>query len=175
MKLKLSLQAVVLVLAVGLTAWAQSSQTVTYRLVGLYCESREDDLRQTVQKGSGIRVKSVSFRTGEATLSFQGRAPGPEQLDKILRPAYFRVKGVVGVEASRLKRVEIGVVGMDCKGCSLAVYDVLVKIEGVEHAIVDFREGRVTALIDPSKTSRDALVQLLKKHRLLAPNEASAG
>jgi copper chaperone CopZ len=62
--------------------------------------------------------------------------------------------------------VEIGVLGLGCKGCCLALYDSVAKIEGVEQATASFKESKLTALIDPEKTNREALIDALKKRNV---------
>ena len=56
----------------------------------------------------------------------------------------------------------------------LAAYEAVYKLDGVERATASFREGRVTALIDPSKTDRKALEDALKKRgvSLIVKNDA---
>ena len=88
------------------------------------------------------------------------------------KPAlYFTVRGethsTLGIAALRdkLTRIEIAATGCDCKACGLAAYEIVAKVEGVAQAAVSFREGRITALIDPEKTSRAALEDALKKTR----------
>ena len=39
-------------------------------------------------------------------------------------------------------------------------------MDGVEQATASFKDGKVTALIDPARTSRDALVDALKKRQV---------
>jgi copper chaperone CopZ len=55
------------------------------------------------------------------------------------------------------------VLGLDCKACALAAYESIAKIDGVEQATASFRDGLVTARIDPARTSRAALEEILKK------------
>ena len=57
-------------------------------------------------------------------------------------------------------------IGCDCKACALATYEAIYKIDGVAAATVDCKEGRVTALIDSSKTTQPALEDALKKREI---------
>jgi hypothetical protein len=70
-----------------------------------------------------------------------------------------------------LKLIEIPVAGLDCKACCLAAYESIYKLDGVERATASFREGRVTALVDPEKIDRSKLEDALKKRgvQLKAP------
>ncbi|MCE9532468.1 MAG: heavy-metal-associated domain-containing protein [Planctomycetes bacterium] len=53
--------------------------------------------------------------------------------------------------------------GLDCRACSLGLYEVVIKIEGVEQATASIKDGRVTALFDPEKTKRETIEDLLRK------------
>ena len=66
--------------------------------------------------------------------------------------------------------IEIPIVGLDCRACSLAVYEMVYRLKGVELATASFKDGKVTALIDPQKTNRTALEMALKSKQVeLAP------
>ena len=56
--------------------------------------------------------------------------------------------------------------GLDCKGCALAAYESIAKLDGVEQATVNFKVGLVTAMIDPKKTDRAALEAALKQKQV---------
>jgi len=59
--------------------------------------------------------------------------------------------------------VNISIAGLDCTGCSYGAYLAVYKIDGVENATASFKEGAVTAWIDPNKTNRAALEEALTK------------
>jgi copper chaperone CopZ len=63
-------------------------------------------------------------------------------------------------------RVEISVSGLDCKGCGLAVYEIVGRTDGVAQALVDLKGGRLVAFIDPEKTNKAALEEALKKRQV---------
>src|SRR5262249_16352927 len=75
----------------------------------------------------------------------------------------FGVKPLRSVPKEKLVLIEIGVAGHDCKGCCLGAYESIYKLEGVEKATASFKEGRVTALIDPEKANRVRLEEALMK------------
>jgi copper chaperone CopZ len=149
-------------------------QTVTYRITGLCCTEREDDLRETVKRMSDVKLVSVDFKNAEATFEYDSANLFPnasakdvtERFGNLLRKASFNtfaINPAPRVPADKLKRVEILVKGLDCKGCCLGAYEAIYKISGVEYATASFKEGRVTALIDPEKTNRNALEVALKQ------------
>ena len=78
----------------------------------------------------------------------------------------FHVKPRSTAQRAKLKTVVILVAGLDCKACALAAYEAVARVDGVEQATASFKEGLVTALIDPEKTNRAALAEALKKRNV---------
>jgi len=96
---------------------------------------------------------------------FPDAKPGrfAERLDNLLRSASDHTLGIKPprtLPREKLRKVEIGVAGLDC---GLALYEILYRLEGVELVKASFREGRVIAWIDPTKTDRSRLVDALKR------------
>jgi copper chaperone CopZ len=92
-----------------------------------------------------------------------------ERFNNLLRQASshtFGIRATGDVSWDKLTLVEIPVAGLDCRACELATYEILYKIDGVEQATASFKEGRVTARVDPAKTSRDALIEALRKRQV---------
>jgi len=164
---------VVAVLAAAESASAEV-QTVKHRITGLFSREREADLREVVKNLDEVAVVSIDFDASEVTFSYDPAKLFPkmkekdwvERFDQLLKQNSkhtFGAKPVSTVPKDKLTRVEITVAGNDCKGCDLSAYEMVAKMDGVEQATASFKAGKVTALIDPSKTSRDAIVDLLKK------------
>jgi copper chaperone CopZ len=153
---------------------AAHADTVKHQVTVLFMPEREQDLREAFEKIPQIRLVSIDFKNAEAVFeydpakAFPGAKPAQVigQFDNLLRTASnrtFGIKPLRSVPLEKLKLIEIPVAGLDCKACSLAAYEAIYKIDGVERATASFRAGRVTALIDPAKTDRAALETALKK------------
>ncbi|MDB6032961.1 MAG: hypothetical protein JWM16_3299 [Verrucomicrobiales bacterium] len=151
-----------------------AEETVTHRISGLFSPEREADLRTALEKLPGVHLVRLDFNFAEATFTydpakiFLGTKPADivKRFDEKLRSASHHTLGVQPLTTTpkdKLKRVEIPVAGLDCKACALAAYESIYKLEGVEQATASFKEGRITALIDPEKTDRAALESALKK------------
>lgn len=56
-----------------------------------------------------------------------------------------------------MEKIELEIKGMSCMHCKLAVEKVLMEIEGVESASVDFEEGKAEVTYDPAKASVEAM------------------
>lgn len=158
-------------------AQESAKATGTFRVYGLFAPDREVDLRQVMQQLPDIKLVSVSFERGEATFAYDIKkvfgAPTPEQiperLNNLLRGAShgtFGVKPLSKTSQDKLERLEIAVYGLDCKACSFACYKILEETEGVEYAAASFKEQKAVVLIDPTKTSREALQKRLKEREV---------
>jgi copper chaperone CopZ len=146
------------------------AKPVKHQITGLFMPEREQDLREVAAKIPGVKLVSIDFRNAEATFDYEVKQFGtPDQaiqrLDALLRDASqhtFGVKPLCRSPADKLKFVDIPVAGLDCKACCLAAYEAIYRLDGVERATASFRDGRVTAYIDPARTDRGKLVAALK-------------
>ncbi len=84
----------------------------------------------------------------------------------MLRNATRHTIGVaprIATRKDKFARIDIAVVGCDCPACGLAAYESIFNIAGVAAATVDFKDGRIVALVDAEQTNRAALEAALKK------------
>jgi len=166
------------------TAFAEEKglQSVTLRVTGLFEPGRESDLRAALEKVPNVALVSIDLEHGEGVFSydpgvaFKDTKPDKivERLNEWLRNASRGMYGVgpqVTTSRDKLTRVEVNVVPIDCQACALGLYEIVIKVDGVAQAMVSRKDGRISALIDPEKTSRGALEETLKKRevRLKAP------
>lgn len=153
-------------------------QTVKYQVTGLFSSGRAQDLRETVAKLDGVTLVSVDYNNAEAIFVFDPQQLFPnvkeptqvfDQFHNYLGLASrrtFGVKPVCEVPRAQLKWIEIPVVGLDCKGCSLAAYEAIFKMEGVEQATASFKRGLVSAWIHPEQTNQAALEEALEQKKV---------
>ena len=153
-------------------------ETFTHRVTGLFSKEREAHLREAVKKIPDLELLSIEFDRGEAKFKYDPEVffkgvkekDQVERFNNLLRQASshtFGIRATGDVSWDKLTLVEIPVAGLDCRACELSVYEIVYKIDGVEQATASFKEHRVTALIDPAKTSREALVNALKERGIL--------
>jgi copper chaperone CopZ len=172
----------ILCAAILALAPALEVEQVKHRITGLFDRLREADLRESVKKMTGVTLVSIDFDHAEATFEydaaklFKDSKPKDylERFDSLLRQSSahtFGARPLSTTPKDKLTRIEIPVAGNDCKGCCLAAYESIFKIDGVEQATASFKEGKVTALIDPSKTNRAALEEALKKRQVVLPSK----
>ena len=148
---------------------------VRHQITGLFCPEREQDLRDVfVRKLPQFKLVNVDYDSAEAafdydpTKTFPGAKPEQfvERFDNELRNASrhtFGAKPLRTIPKDKLKLVEFLIVGLDCKACSLAVYESIYRLKGVEQATASFKEGKATALIDPEKIDRVEIEMALKQ------------
>jgi copper chaperone CopZ len=143
-------------------------QPVKFRITGLFSPDREADLKEVLKQIPEVTLVQVDFKTSEASFTFDSAKAFPgakpeqivEQFDNRLRSASrhtLGIRAVCSIPREKLMFVEIPVVGLDCKGCCLAAYESIYKLEGVEQATASFKVGLITAWIDPEKTNREKL------------------
>jgi hypothetical protein len=148
---------------------------VKHQITGLFCPEREKDLREIFEtKLVDYKLVSIDYKNAEASFRydpvkvFPGAKPEQivERFDNQLRDATkhtFGVKPLRITPLEKLKLVEIPIVGLDCKACCLAAYEGVYKLKGVETATASFKEGKITALIDPEQTDQATLEMALKQ------------
>lgn len=152
---------------------AAEPPTTTVRITGLFAPDREKDLRELFAKWPEFQIVRIDFEFAEVELRFDAEKVFPKtkpaerlaKLDDKVRDASigtFGVKPLSSVPRDKLTQIEIAVVGQDCKACCLGVYEVIAKIDGVEQATASFKDGRITARIDPAKTDKSKLTAALK-------------
>ena len=152
---------------------ASPPQVFKHRITGLCCREREADLRETVEKMRGVGLIGIDFENAEAAFAYDPAKLFPQakpseangHFHHLLASASFHTFGIktsLTIPVERLTLLEIPVVGLDCKGCSLGAYESIYLIDGVEYATASFKDGRVTARIDPGKINLSALKAALK-------------
>jgi len=152
----------------------QAPETFTHRVTGLFSPEREAALREAVAKLPEVELVKVNFARAEVELRYDPAAffkgvkekDRVKRLDELLRTNSrhtFGARPPLEKPWDALRLVEIPVSVLDCPGCELAAYEVVAKTEGVEYATARAKDGKLTARIDPAKTSKDALIDALKK------------
>lgn len=151
---------------------------VRHQITGLFCPEREQDLKDVFVRQADrfpdIRLVSIDYDNAEASFdydpakAFPGAKPDQivERFDDLLRNATrhtFGIKPLRTIERDKLRLVEIPIAGLDCKACSLAVYEMVYRLKGVERATASFKAGRMTALIDPAQIDQIEIERVLKE------------
>jgi copper chaperone CopZ len=153
---------------------APKIERATYRVTGLFAPDREKDLRAGFKEIADVNLLGIDFDNAEITVEFTPAKAFPgakseqyvEQLNQKVGNATrhtFGVKPRRTVPRDKLQQVVIPADGCDCKACCLAAYEIVARIDGVYQATASFKEGRITALIDPAKTDRAQLEAALKQ------------
>jgi len=161
-------------------------QTTKHRIIGLCSPDRQEDLRHVVQKIPEVQLLGIDFDKAEVSFSYDLAKLFPtakakqvftveqvaERLDNLLRNASggsFTLRPASTGPLEKLTVVEFQIGILDCKGCRLGAYQAIARMDGVDRATVDSKDGRLTAWIDPAKTDRAAIEAALKKARVELP------
>lgn len=176
-------------------AWAEepapaAPRDIKHRVTGLFLAERADDLQKVVASlpaTAPVKITSIDYDRAEVVFNYDpdqlfGKidpAKYAERFDQILRGASRSTFGILPlceIPDDKLEKVEIPIVGLDCKGCAYAAYRGVYEIAGVERAQASFKLGKVTAWIDPAKTNRAALEESLKQRGvdLMVPTAEAA-
>lgn len=148
---------------------------IKHQITGLFCREREQDLKDVfAERLPHFKLVSIDYENAEASFDYDPAIvfPGakPEQIverfDNELRNATrytFGAKPLRTIPKDKLKRIEIGIVGLDCKACSLAAYEIVFRLKGVEMATASFKEGKVVVFVDPSQIDQTEIEMALKQ------------
>lgn len=151
------------------------TERITYRVIGLFSPEREKALRAGFDSLTpDFKLVAVNFEDAEITGEFSPAKlwPGqkPERVaelvnDKVRQATShtFGVKPRRDIPRDKLRTVTITVRGCDCPGCNLAAYEIVAGVEGVYQATSSFKDGRITALVDPMKTDQAKIEDALRK------------
>lgn len=157
---------------------AASAPTLTLPVFGLFMPERVDAFRAVMAEVAEAKLLEVNFDTAQAKLAYDAesqllRGATPEQVVERLNNrvrqgsrSLFGLQSPSSLPREKLELVEIPIVGLDCPACSLAAYEILARVDGVEQATANFRTGRATAWIDPARTDRAKLVQALEQRQV---------
>jgi copper ion binding protein len=134
-----------------LAAEAPKSE-LTYKVSGMSCGACEGKVKNALTGIDGVTVTSVSAKDGAAAVEFDAAKVKPAQVQAAITDAGFKVEGQV---------VSIAVEGMSCGACSSKVAKALEAASGVTDAAVSHADGKATITIDPAKTDKAKLAEVI--------------
>ena len=160
-----------------------------HRVFGLSDPSRELDLREQLKAVPELELTALDLQTAVATFRYDVTMLVPDakkpptaetiakRLDELVKKASknpvsghvtFSLRPLSSVPEDQLQKIEIQLGLSDCKGCRYTAYLACAKLDGVENVIVS-ETSLVTAWVQPSLTTREALIDALKKVRIGLP------
>lgn len=154
------------------------AHTITLRVTGLFAAERVDAFRSLMDKFAEVKLKTIDFDTAEAAFAydpecdlFKGASADQiaERINNRVRQLSNHTLGLKppgALPREQWQRIEIPIVGLDCPACSLAAYEILMQVDGVEQAVASFHDRQAIAWIDPSRTDREKLIEALKQRQV---------
>ena len=159
----------------------------TLRVIGISHAERIADWERCVKTLPELTLVKLDADKATATLRYDVPAllgkprPKPEEvtpqkiierIEALIAKASvrtFSVTALTGIAEEKLKREELSVGLLDCKGCRYAVYAAVTKLPGFERATVDAGRRVLITWFDPAQVSKDTLIAALKKARVELP------
>ncbi len=154
---------------------SEAFRSLRVQVMGLFIPEQQAAFRSQMEQVEQATLEAVDYDSAEATIQvandgdlFRGISDEQavqrlnERIQHLSR-GLFGIRPVSSVALKDRRRLDFQITGLDCKACSLAVHDVLIRQEGVMHATASFRDGVAVAWIDPEKTERSLLLEALKK------------
>ena len=170
-------------------------QSSTFQLYGISHPEREADLKQILQMIPAISDYQLNQSGDHITLTYEPLelfAPQEqEQLRKKLPiPAEkteqklkelisqssrntFELLPAAEFSEEQFTRIEIPINPLDCKACRFAVYSYIAKVPGVVRAKISTEPSLLTAWIDGSQTSHEALLKILTDKNVPLPEDGA--
>jgi copper chaperone CopZ len=135
--------------------------------------AREEAFRRLLDAIPDVTLESLEPATAEAVIRYSPDSPlfasaSPNDAfarltDRIRNRSegLFSLQEVGKRPHNELRQESFEIVGLDCDACSLAVHDILTRVEGVAHATASFGDGRAVAWFDPDLVTRERLLAAL--------------
>ena len=152
-----------------------AEHSVRLRIIGLFMADRIEVFQELMTQFPEATVHAVDFATAETTIQFAAesdlfRNATPDQISERLNnrvrqlsTGLFSLKRLGNIPHDKLQRVDFQIIGLDCHACSLAVHDILTRVNGVEHATASFHDRLAVAWFDSTKTKKTELKAALKQ------------
>lgn len=168
-------RAILLLLLLNVSNAFAAEKTVTFGVTGLFQPDRVGDLRRQAALIKDVTLKRVNYESAVVSFSYETNQPPfknasaeqvfrhmNEQLQQVSKGA-FSLRPLSQLPREQWREVSFPVQGLDCKACSFAAYNIVIAIDGVEHATASFKDGRITVWMDSKKTNREAVESALRR------------
>lgn len=150
------------------------SHTTRLQVIGLFDSASEGELERGLKLLPEVKLVQLDSELQQVTLAYDPKSEllknaKPNELAPRLGTRLrqltrtFSLAAVSELPRDQWERVEIRILGLDCRACCLAAYESLAQTEGVQQATASFRSGLAVAWIDPAKTNRAALEKALER------------
>lgn len=153
-------------------------EKLTAQVFGLFQPDQADRFRKVVEQIKAVEIEWLDAERAEVGLRYDVNAEwlrdatADQAIERINQPlAYYSnhtmsLRPQSAIPRDQLQRIEFGIQGVHCAGCSLALYQMLVRAEGVEQAQVSFQQGVAALWINPQLIDRPRLLALLRERNI---------
>lgn len=127
------------------------------KIEGMSCAACALKIEKKLSKMPGVKGANVNFATEKATVEFDDRFLGKEQLEEAVKELGY---GILKEKTSGSTIAELNISGMTCAACSAKIERKLSKTEGVIKATVNLATNKATVQYDPAKIKISDLIKV---------------
>ncbi len=129
------------------------------KIEGMSCAACALKIEKKLSKLPGVKGANVNFATEKATVEFDDRLLGKEQLEETVKGLGY---AILKEETSDQTRVELDISGMTCAACSTKVERKLNKAEGVIKATVNLATNKATVEYNSARLKVSDLIKVVE-------------
>jgi Cu+-exporting ATPase len=127
------------------------------KIEGMSCAACALKIEKKLAKLPGVKGANVNLATEKATVEFDDRLLGKEQLEEAVKELGY---GILKEKTFGSTKAELNISGMTCAACSAKIERKLSKTEGVIKATVNLATNKATVQYDPAKIKISDLIKV---------------
>lgn len=127
-----------------------------YKVTGMSCSACAAHVQKTVSKLEGVSQCEVNIATEKMRVVFDGSKIDFETMKKAVEAEGYGLEDTEGA-----KKTELGVSGMSCAACAIAVEKSVKKLPGVKSAGVNLTTNRAVVEYDPRVTGLSSIEEAI--------------
>ncbi len=141
---------------VSLSAMAQQSQTIQWRIEGMHCDHCAHKVMTALTQDKGVNDVDINIERRVATVTYDASKTTPEKIKSQLNgtryvPTTYSTSDVISREKAYL------ISDMHCANCARRISNALEQIAGVDSMDFDVSKHTFSVKYDANKTSRDII------------------
>lgn len=153
-------------------AATQQQTRARIAISGMTCDGCAASVKVALEEIAGVTSATVSYEKGEAIVTYDAARVTTEQLKKAINGIGFKAEAVkilspeeteTMASETKLATATIQVEGMTCGACATSVRLALTRQEGVASAKVSLEKKQAVVTYDPTKVTRQQLVEAINQ------------
>lgn len=128
------------------------------QIVGMTCAACANRIERVTQRLEGVSTSNVNFSTEKLTIEYDEQKVSIPVIKDTIKKAGYDV-----VDKSSNKEIIIPIQGMTCAACANRIEKVVLKLEGVSSAFVNFATEKLTVKYNPEQVRISEIKQTIAK------------